>query len=139
MPVDPQGLDDDDLDLPVEVMPDSEAESRFTSLIDAIQYIARYSDQRGRLTDLITAFSDSLKAPQGKPEVKKAPSYAAAATSAPRQPSKPKTATSAPTAKTQIRNAITRFERVSRELPGAPKSTLLNIVAKSNLKNAPPR
>jgi hypothetical protein len=66
--------------------------------------------------------------------------YAAAAATSAQKPRPPREAP-APTAKQTkrcIQNTITRYERVSRELPGAPKDTLLNIVAKSDLCSAPP-
>src|SRR6201995_3843684 len=69
-------------------------------------------------------------------------SYAAvAATSAPTTTAPRRSATAPPTVKQkkrQIQNALNRYERVSKELPGAPKTTLLNIVARSDLRTAVP-
>jgi hypothetical protein len=90
-----------------------------------------------RLLDLFTAATASLRDLTGLEEERPAASYASvAATSAPRQPSMPKKATHAATTR-NIQHAVTRYERVSRELPGAPKDTLLRMVANSDLRTAP--
>ena len=124
-----------------EDMDDEEAESSFKELLDWIRYLAQHQGQRGRLIDLFTVATSSLRDLSGIPELEKPASYAAAAaTSAPR-PTGPKRGNNAPTAKQskrQIQNAVNRYERVSKELPGAPKATLLNIVARSDLKTAVP-
>ena len=121
-------------------LPDEEVASSFKELLDWMRYLAQHKEQRGRLLALLTVAGGSLRDLMGLEEDQPTPTYAhVAATSAP-QPSLPKRAKTAPTATTkrQIQHAITRFERVTRELPGAPKSTLLDIVSRSNLKNAPP-
>src|SRR6266571_1182685 len=79
---------------------------------------------------------DSLKALLGGVEGGKLASYTtAAATSAP-HPRNPKKAGAAPTTKI-LQHAITRYERASKELPGAPRDTLLKVVTSSNLNTAP--
>src|ERR1700759_2982127 len=52
-----------------------------------------------------------------------------------RRPPAPPTARQS---KRSIQNAVNRYERLSRELPGAPKDTLLRIVARSDLSSAVP-
>src|SRR6266568_1683653 len=120
---------------------DDEAESSFKELLDWMRYLAQHKEQRGRLSDLFTAASSSLRDLMGTVGMgEKATHAAAAATTAP-QPRLPKRAAIAPTtkqAKRHIQNAVTRFERVSRELPGAPRDTLLNIVTQSDLTTTPP-
>src|SRR6266704_1903065 len=79
---------------------------------------------------------DSLAALLGRAEGGKPASYAtAAAMSAPR-PRIPKKAGAAPTTKI-LQHAITRYEHASKELPGAPRDTLLKVVTSSNLNTAP--
>src|SRR6266704_3394887 len=79
---------------------------------------------------------DSLAALLGGAEGGKPASYAtAAAMSAPR-PRIPKKAGAVPTTKI-LQHAITRYERASKELPGAPRDTLLKVVTSSNLNTAP--
>ena len=117
---------------------DDEAASSFKELLDWMRYLAQHQGQRERLLDLLTTAASSLQDLLGSGGCMGMATYAAAvATSAP-QPRVPKKATPAPTTKKHIQHAITRFEHVSRELPGAPRDTLLNIVAKSDLKTTPP-
>src|SRR6266704_6126175 len=79
---------------------------------------------------------DSLKALLGGAEEGKVTTYAtAAATSAP-HPRNPKKAGATPTTKL-IQHAITHYEHASKELPGAPRDTLLKVVTSSNLNTAP--
>src|SRR6266704_1258518 len=79
---------------------------------------------------------DSLAALLGGAEGGKPASYAAAAaTSAPR-PRIPKKAGAVPTTKI-LQHAITCYEHASKELPGAPRDTLLKVVTSSNLNTAP--
>src|SRR6266704_6734401 len=79
---------------------------------------------------------DSLAALLGRAEGGKPASYAtAAAMSAPR-PRIPKKVGAVPTTKI-LQHAITRYERASKELPGAPRDTLLKVVTASNLNSAP--
>jgi hypothetical protein len=103
-----------------------------------MRYLAQHKEQRERLLDLLDVAAVSLRDLMGLED--KGPahvSYAAAvATSAPRQPRLPKKATATPTTKA-IQHTVTHYERVSRELPGAPRDTLLKIVANSDLKTAP--
>ena len=116
---------------------DDEAESSFKELLDWMRYLAQHKGQRGRLLDLMSVAADSLRDLTGSEGDRQPASYASvAATSAPRHPKSPKKATSAPTTK-HIQHAVTRYERVSRELPGAPRDTLLKIVANSDLRTAP--
>jgi hypothetical protein len=120
-----------------DALDDDEAESSYKELLDWMRYIAQHKEQRARLLDLMTAAAASLRDLTGLEEERQPASYASvAATSAPRQPRQPKKATPAPTTK-HIQHAITRYERVSRELPGASRDTLLKVVANSNLKAAP--
>src|ERR1700760_1963569 len=51
---------------------------------------------------------------------------------------KPRPAQTVKQSKRLIQHAVTQFEWVSKELPGAPRDTLLNVVARSDLKTAPP-
>jgi hypothetical protein len=116
---------------------DDEAESSFKEMLDWMRYIAQHKGQRARLLDLTDVAAASLRDLLGLEEERQPASYAAvAATSAAPKPKSPKKATTAPTTKI-IQHAVTRYERVSRELPGAPRDTLLKIVANSNLKSAP--
>jgi hypothetical protein len=116
---------------------DDEAESSFKELLDWMRYLAQHRGQRARLLDFTSVAAASLQDLMGLEEERQPVSYAAvAATSAAPKPRSPKKATSAPTPK-HIQHAITRYERVSRELPGAPRDTLLKVVANSDLKSAP--
>src|ERR1700760_1199618 len=125
---------DDDID-------ESEANDSFNELASWIRYLAQYKGQRGRLTSLFDEATSSLRALSGDSGRVNPPSYAAAAaTSAPpssgsRRPTAPPTARQS---KRSIQNAVNRYEQVSRELPGAPKDTLLRIVARSDLSTAVP-
>src|ERR1700759_4697649 len=125
---------DDDID-------ESEANDSFNKLASWIRYLAQYKGQQGRLTSLFDEATSSLRALSGDSgQVKPASYAAAAATSAPpssgsRRPTAPPTARQS---KRSIQNAVNRYERVSRELPGAPKDTLLRIVARSDLSTAVP-
>src|ERR1700759_1972530 len=125
---------DDDID-------ESEANDSFNELASWIRYLAQYKGQQGRLTSLFDEATSSLRALSGDSgQVKPASYAAAAATSAPpssrsRRPTAPPTARQS---KRSIQNAVNRYERVSRELPGAPKDTLLRIVARSDLSTAVP-
>src|ERR1700760_656407 len=113
-----------------------EAASSFQEMKDWIRYVAQHKGQRQRLINFNAGVTTLLQDLMGPQEARKPSSYAAAAaTSAPR-PKFPKRATPAHTPK-QIQHAITRFERASKELPGAPRDTLLKAVANSNLKTAP--
>ena len=78
----------------------------------------------------------SLRDLLGVSEASKPSTYAAAAATSAPKPRVPKKAAPAPTTK-HIQHAITRYERVSKELPGASKDTLLKVVAASNLRTAP--
>ena len=120
-----------------DALDDDEAESSYNQLLDWMRYIAQHKEQRGRLLDLMSIAAASLRDLTGLGEERQPASYASvAATSAPPKPRQPKKATPAPTTK-HIQHAITRYERVSRELPGASRDTLLKVVASSNLKAAP--
>jgi len=117
-------------------MADEETESSFKELQDWTRYIAQHQGQRQRLLEFTVKVATLLRDLMGVPEEQKPTSYAtAAATSAP-GPRVPKKATHATTTK-HIQHAITRFERVSKELPGAPRDTLLKVVSQSNLRSAP--
>jgi hypothetical protein len=127
-----------------ERLDEEEAESGFKEMLDWMRYLAQHAEQRGRLVDLLGVARDSLKDLMGPGEDPgHTATYANVAASATQQ-SKPRRAQTssgsrAPKpARRHIQHAITRFERVSRELPGAPKDTLLNIVARSDLRTAPP-
>ncbi len=115
---------------------EDEVESSFKELQDWTRYIAQHKEQRQRLLSFTAQVMDSLKTLLGGEEGEKPASYAAAAaTSAPR-PRNPKKAGAAPTTKI-LQHAITRYERASKELPGAPRDTLLKVVTSSNLNTAP--
>ena len=118
------------------VLDDEEAEKSFKELQDWVKYIAQHQGQQRRLLQLTTVVVDSLKDLLGEPEEAKLMSYAAAAAMSALRPSFPKQARKTPTSKT-IQHAITRFERVSKELPGASRDTLLKVVTSSNLNSAP--
>src|ERR1700759_4739994 len=121
---------------------ESEANNSFNELASWIRYLAQYKGQRGRLTTMFEEATSSLWALSGSSGRVNPASYAAAAaTSAAPPPLAPKRSTAPPTArqtKRSIQNAVNRYERVSRELPGAPKDTLLRIVARSDLSTAVP-
>src|ERR1700756_816227 len=120
-------------------MDDAEAESSYKELLDWMRYLAQHKEQRGRLLDLFTAAIASLQGLPGSgvPEIPALPAtYASAAAAAAPRPSCPKKVKPAPTAK-NIQHAITHFERVSKELPGAPRDTILKVVSHSNLNTAP--
>src|ERR1700760_106263 len=120
-------------------MDEADAESSYKELLDWMRYLAQHKEQRGRLLDLFTAAIASLQGLPGSgvPEKPAVPAtYASAAAAAAPRPSRPKKAKPAPTAK-NIQHAITRFERVSKELPGAPRDTILKVVSHSNLNTAP--
>src|ERR1700760_2303576 len=122
---------------------DEEVETSFKELLDWMRYLGQYARQRGRLTALLTEAVDNLRTLSGETGREKPASYAAAAATSAVQtqgPSKakPRPAQTVKQSKRQIQHAITRFERVSKELPGAPRDALLNIVARSDLKTAPP-
>jgi hypothetical protein len=128
-----------------ETLSDEDATSAFKELLDWMRYLAQHTEQRERLADLLGAARESLgtlMGPEGDPS--HTPTYAnVAATSATQQPAPRRAQATTGTrtvkpARRQIQHAITRFERVSRELPGAPKDTVLNIVARSDLRTAPP-
>jgi hypothetical protein len=128
-----------------ETLSDEDATSAFKELLDWMRYLAQHVEQRDRLADLLGEARESLRTLRGtERDPSHTPTYAhVAATSATQQsaPRRAQNTTGSRTAKParrQIQHAITRFERVSRELPGAPKDTLLNIVARSDLRNAPP-
>ena len=115
---------------------EDEVESSFKELHDWTCYIAQHKEQHQRLLSFTAQVMDSLKTLLGGEEGEKPASYAAAAaTSAPR-PRNPKKAGAAPTTKI-LQHAITRYERASKELPGAPRDTLLKVVTSSNLNTAP--
>src|ERR1700760_3417863 len=124
-----------------EPMDDADAESSFQEMIDWLRYLAQHQEQRGRLITLLTEATSTLRDLSGTPaRVEPASSAAAAATSAPAKPAT-KNPAAAPTVKQkkrQIQNTLNRYERVSKELPGAPKTTLLNIIARSDLRTAVP-
>src|SRR6266704_6828223 len=85
--------------------------------------------------------TSSLRDLMGTVGTEEKATYAAAAASTAPQPSLPKWVTTTPTTKQNkhnIQNTITCFECVSRELPGAPRDMLLNIVSQSDLTTAPP-
>src|ERR1700760_1548315 len=124
-------------------MDKEDAESSFKELLDWMRYLAQHKGQQGRLTNLLTEAVSSLRALSGETGATKPASYAAAAATSAAQttgPSKakPRPAQTVKQSKRLIQHAVTRFERVSKELPGAPRDTLLNIVARSDLKTAPP-
>jgi hypothetical protein len=127
-----------------EAIDDEEAASSFKELLDWMRYLAQHKEQRGRLLDLLGTATDSLKGLMGldgDPGHRATyASTAAKATQLP-QPRRAQTASATPSSrpgKKLIQHAITRFERVSRELPGAPRDTLLSVVARSDLRTAPP-
>jgi hypothetical protein len=115
---------------------DKEAESSFKELTDWTRYVAQHKGQRQRLLAFTVEVASLLRDLMGLPEEGKPTSYAAAAATSAPGPRFPKKATPAPTTK-HIQHAITRFERVSKELPGAPRDTLLKVVSQSNLRSAP--
>jgi hypothetical protein len=115
---------------------DEEAESSFKELTDWTRYVAQHKGQRQRLLAFTVEVASLLRDLMGLPEEGKPTSYAAAAATSAPGPRFPKKATPAPTTK-HIQHAITRFERVSKELPGAPRDTLLKVVSQSNLRSAP--
>src|SRR6266704_3334264 len=120
---------------------DDKAASSFKECLDWLRFLAQHKGQWGRLLDLLNTASLSLRDLIGSVGTGEKATYAAAAASTAPQPRLPKRVTTALTAKQNkrhIQNAVTRFERVSRELPGAPRDMLLNIVSKSNLTTAPP-
>src|SRR6266478_7815287 len=120
-----------------DALDNDKAESSFKELLDWMQYLAQHKEQRGRLLDLMSIAAASLRDLTGLEEERQPASYASvAATSAPPKPKSPKKATPAPTTK-HIQHAITCYERVSRELPGTLRDTLLKVVASSNLRTAP--
>jgi hypothetical protein len=118
---------------------DAEAESSYKELLDWMCYLAQHKEQRGRLLDLFTAAIASLRdlPGSGEPEKPAVPAtYASVIASAMPKPRPSKKGKSAPSTK-HIQHAITRFERVSKELPGAPRDTILKVVSNSNLNTAP--
>src|SRR6266571_4562029 len=120
---------------------DDEATSSFKECLDWLRFLAQHKGQRGRLLDLLDTASLSLRDLMGTVGTGEKATYAAAAASTAPQPRLPKRVSTTPTAKQtkrHIQNAVTRFERVSRELPGAPRDMLLNIVSRSDLNTAPP-
>src|ERR1700759_1549047 len=124
-----------------EPMDDADAESSFQEMIDWLRYLAQHQEQRGRLITLLTEATSTLRDLSGPPARVEPASYtAAAATSALAKPAtkKPAAAPTVKQKKRQIQNALNQYERVSKELPGAPKNTLLNIVARSDLRTAVP-
>src|ERR1700759_5880077 len=104
-----------------------------------MRYLAQHKEQRGRLLDLFTVTITSLRDLPGSGALEKpaVPAMYASvtATSAPR-PRPSKKGKSAPSTK-HIQHAITRFERVSKDLPGAPRDTILKVVSNSKLNTAP--
>jgi hypothetical protein len=128
-----------------ETLTDEDAASAFKELLDWMRYLAQHAEQRDRLADLLGEAGESLRALMGPGrDPSHTPTYAnvaatsAAQHSAPRRAQASTGSRTAKPARRQIQHAITRFERVSRELPGAPRDTVLNIVARSDLKSAPP-
>src|SRR6201994_945263 len=124
-------------------MDKEDAESSFKELLDWMRYLAQHKGQQGRLTNLLTEAVSSLRALSGETGATKAASYAAAAATSAAQPTgpskpKPRPAQTVKQSKRLIQHPVPRFERASKELPGAPRDTLLNIVARSDLKTAPP-
>ena len=120
---------------------DDEAASSFKECLDWLRFLAQHKGQRGCLLDLLDTASLSLRDLIGTVGTGEKATYAAAAASTAPQPRVPKRVSTTPTAKQtkrHIHNAVTCFERVSRELPGAPQDTLLNIVSRSDLNTAPP-
>src|SRR6266704_5776977 len=79
---------------------------------------------------------DSLAALLGGAEGGKPASYATAAAMSAPSPRNPKKAGATPTTKI-LQHTITRYERASKELPRAPRDTLLKVVTSSNLNTAP--
>jgi hypothetical protein len=116
---------------------DDEANSSFDELTSWVRYLAQHRGQRRRLLSLANEVAMTLKELLGDPEVAQPATYAAAAATSALRPRQPKKASPAPTPKT-IQHAITRYERVSKELPGASKDVLLKAIANSDLKTAPP-
>ena len=120
---------------------DDEAASSFKEVLDWLRYLAQHRGQRGRLLDLLATATSSLQDLMGTVGMEAKAMYAVAAASTAPQPRLPKRVATAPTAKQSkrhIQNAITHFKRVSRQLPGAPRDMLLNIVSQSDLTTAPP-
>src|ERR1700760_2616303 len=96
-----------------EKMDDADAESSFQELIDWLRYLAQHQEQRGRLVDLLSEATSTLRDLSGIPGPGKPASYAAAtATSAPAS-SVPKCSAAAPPTvkqkKRQIQNALNRL------------------------------
>src|SRR6266704_1820352 len=113
-----------------------EVESSFKELHDWTRYIAQHQEQCQRLYAFTAQVMDSLSTLLGEAEGGKPASYAAAAaTSAPR-PRIPKKAGAIPTTKI-LQHAITHYECASKELPGAPRDTLLKVITSFNLNTAP--
>jgi len=120
-------------------MDEADAESSYKELLDWMRYLAQHKEQRGRLLDLFTVAIASLRDLPGsgvpeKPAV--SATYASVTATSSPKPRPPRKGKSAPTTK-HIQHAITRFERVSKELPGAPRDTILKVVSNSNLNTAP--
>jgi hypothetical protein len=115
---------------------DDEANSSFQELTSWVRYLAQHRGQRRRLLSLTTEVVESLRDLLGEPEGARTATYASVAATSALHPRKPKKATPAQTTCT-IQHAITRYERVSKELPGAPRDTLLKAIASSNLKTTP--
>src|SRR6201994_3753621 len=120
-------------------MDEADAESSYKELLDWMRYLAQHKEQRGHLLDLFTVAIASLRDLPGsgvpeKPAV--SATYASVTATSSPKPRPARKGKSAPTTK-HIQHAITRFERVSKELPGAPRDTILKVVSNSNLNTAP--
>ena len=91
----------------------------------------------GAPIDLLSKATSTLWDLSGISGMGKPGSYAAAAAiSALATPATKCSAATPPTVKQkkqQIQNALSCYEQVSKELPGAPRTTLLNIIARSDL------
>src|SRR6201994_4290409 len=97
-----------------EKMDDADAESSFQELIDWLRYLAQHQEQRGRLIDLLTEATSTLRDLSGIPGSGKPASYAAATAMSAPAPSCPKQSENAPPTvkqkKRQIQNAHNRYE-----------------------------
>src|SRR6266704_1094967 len=77
----------------------AEAESSFKEILDWMRYLAQHKEQCGRLSDLLTAASLSLRELMGTVGMGEKATYAAAAAPSVPQPRLPKRVATAPTAK----------------------------------------
>ena len=117
---------------------EDDTEESFTELTNWIRYISAKPAQVSRLAHTLNAILDEVRLLSGEREEPKPTFAAIAATPAGTSAKVPKLGKSIPTTKT-LTNAIYRFERASKELPGASRSDIINLVAASDLtKPVPP-